>query len=80
MITNSTAYNTIHVQRIRHTKKTGVCQNCKQQRYTEWANVTGTYQADDEDWIEYCKPCHMKYDAEVLGVKFGRPKKIQNPS
>jgi hypothetical protein len=46
----------------RRKKKTGICSRCEQRRYTEWANVDHEYRHNLDDYIELCKPCHIKLD------------------
>src|SRR5215472_4070325 len=54
--------DTVHNWVSRRKKKTGLCSQCGQRRYTEWANVSGEYRRDPDDYIELCKPCHCKFD------------------
>lgn len=61
-------YNTIHVWVLRHYKKTGVCENCRESKKTEWSNKTGNYDRHNRlEWQELCKQCHYLYDTTVLG-------------
>ena len=65
---SKTEYNTIHVWNLRHWKKTGICEHCKEQKKTDWSSKSGNYiKGDKRDWQELCKKCHYKYDVEVLG-------------
>jgi hypothetical protein len=39
------------------------CQHCgRKSRRTEWANVSGEYKRDPDDFIELCLPCHRAFD------------------
>ena len=46
----------------RRKQKTGVCSRCGERRYTEWANIDHKYSRNLDDYIELCKPCHIKHD------------------
>lgn len=80
IVLNSTEYNTIHQHNLRWWTKNSICEHCKEEKRTEWSNKSGLYNTEREDWQELCKKCHVKYDRDILGTKWGRPKKIQNPS
>lgn len=45
-----------------HSDKQGKCSECGQSRYTEWANISGKYFREVDDYKELCKPCHYRYD------------------
>jgi hypothetical protein len=36
---------------------------CGRARYTEWANISGAYLRDLDDYAEMCKPCHSEFDS-----------------
>ena len=38
-----------------------VCEKCGKKK-PEWANKSGKYLRDRNDWIPLCRSCHMKYD------------------
>jgi len=55
-------YMAVHAWVRKHFPKTG-CQHCgATDRKTQWANISGEYRRDRDDWIELCVPCHKKYD------------------
>jgi hypothetical protein len=60
-------YNSVH-HWIRDTfGKPNVCVHCEGTftgRKIEWANVSGEYKRDRQDWIRLCAKCHRKYDRE----------------
>ncbi len=56
------SYGALHVWVKKHKTKTGTCSECGQTRYTEWANISGEYTRDLDDYREVCKPCHMRID------------------
>lgn len=51
-------YSTIHWW-LRRFKKWGVCWNCgRDDVRTQWANVSGDYRREREDYVELCCSCH----------------------
>lgn len=61
---NPNAYRRLHkrIQRKYGTPK--ICEHCGRTdlvRY-QWANKSGNYQENREDWIRLCPKCHYKYD------------------
>jgi len=57
-------YHALHTWLKKHKVKTGTCSLCGAERYTEWANRNPgrEHSRDLEDYIEVCKPCHMRMD------------------
>lgn len=55
-------YNVIHLWVNRLKTKTGVCSRCGAERLTQWANLSGLYKRDLDDFAEMCVPCHSRYD------------------
>ena|SRR3990167_2183800 len=52
------------------------CEGCGTEtagRY-EWANISGEYRRDLDDYLRLCKKCHFKYDKRKFGGKIERPK------
>src|SRR5215467_3164342 len=43
--------------------KTGQCRGCGRKIRTEWANISGLYFRDLDDFAELCKACHMELDS-----------------
>lgn len=60
-------YNSIH-HWVRDTfgrpEKCEHCDGLFTGRKIEWANKSGEYKRDREDWIRLCAKCHRKYDKE----------------
>lgn len=60
-------YNSIHSW-IRDTfGKPNQCEHCYlffTGRKIEWANKSGEYKREREDWIRLCAKCHRKFDKE----------------
>jgi len=65
----SMEYQAIHKWVNRNKVKTGICSRpgCNtgylgSPFHTEWANVSGEYRRDLNDYIELCKKCHWHFD------------------
>ena len=65
---DAVGYFGLHSWVARHKKKTGVCTSCAAvvgtacHTGTEWANVSGRYLRDLDDFVELCIPCHRARD------------------
>jgi len=55
-------YRSLHTWVTKNKEKTGVCTGCERERYTEWANVSGVYLRDLDDFAELCTECHWELD------------------
>ena len=55
-------YYALHQWVGRHKPKTGRCSTCSFVGFTEWANISGLYFRDLEDYAELCKDCHHEFD------------------
>lgn len=62
-------YFALHAWVERHKQRTGVCSECgtrpepkKRKNATEWANLSGEYHRDLNDYVELCCSCHRKRD------------------
>lgn len=56
------------------------CDSCgtTEKRMYHWANVSGTYTRQRDDWLRLCVPCHKSNDIKVLGGKIkAKPLKVQ---
>jgi len=63
----SMRYDAIHKWVRRHKEKVGICSQCGvgyagSPFHTEWANISGIYRRELDDYIELCKSCHFKLD------------------
>jgi hypothetical protein len=56
------AYSTLHRWLSRIATKTGICSICGTERSTQWANLSGEYRRDLDDFAEMCVPCHSAFD------------------
>ena len=65
------SYQAIHKWLRKNKQRTGICQICGARPIwlmsgrigTEFANISGEYRRDVDDYIELCRPCHRIYDA-----------------
>jgi len=58
-------YRALHTWINNHYGKANMCENkdCRKiSTYYEWANKTGIYDRDINNWIKLCKSCHMFMD------------------
>lgn len=59
-------YHVLHRWVQKHKGKPSFCNHClstSEKRY-EWANISGEYKRDLDDWTRLCRSCHIKYDKE----------------
>lgn len=68
----------MHVHRLRHYQKTGLCEFCGNKGRTDWSNKSGEYRSADDifDWQELCRSCHKTYDTKQKPLKFKKPRAI----
>lgn len=63
-------YMALHT-RIRNTLGTpSFCEACgeEDQKKYEWANISGEYKTDLNDWIRLCTSCHAKFDNKIRNI------------
>lgn len=59
-------YYGLHAWIRKELGKPSICNHCTsttEKRY-EWANISGEYNRNLDDWIRLCRKCHIKYDKE----------------
>src|SRR4029077_9598087 len=56
------SYSALHAWVRLHKEKTGVCSTCGREMPTQWANISGLYFRDLNDYAEMCKECHAEFD------------------
>lgn len=61
---NDVGYNALHQWVLWHKVKTGKCSTCSHTGKTEWANISGVYLRDLDDFAEMCTSCHRELDDE----------------
>jgi len=62
---NNVGYGALHTWVEREVGKASKCTNpkCKgKSNIFEWANISGKYKRDLDDWKELCRSCHMVFD------------------
>lgn len=74
------SYNIKHKWMTYHYGKPSFCEGCgtEEAKYYEWANISGEYKRDREDWLRLCKKCHHKYDKAILDQNRGINKNNQS--
>jgi hypothetical protein len=61
---NSCGYGGKHSWMVRHFGSPNYCEHCRKsdKKSYDWANISGEYKRDKNDWLRLCKSCHKKYD------------------
>ena len=62
-------YRTLHHWVRRNKPKVTKCENCKEKKKLEVANVSGKYKRDVNDYQWLCRSCHMKSDGRFKNLK-----------
>ncbi len=62
------SYGLLHLRMRERYGTPSVCEHCgtTESKKFEWANISGEYRLDRDDWARLCCQCHRRYD---LGVK-----------
>lgn len=71
---NKVSYQALHAWVARKLGKPNQCENCNTIESTrfEWANISGEYRRDLDDWVRLCISCHHIIDG--LGHNFNKGK------
>jgi len=71
-------YHAIHIWLSKHYEKGVSCDQCKTTDASrlEWANISGEYKREREDYFVLCPSCHRLYDQKDQCRK-GHPYKIE---
>lgn len=60
------SYNGLHKWVVNNFGQPSTCEHCGKEKLSgrsiNWANVSGNYTREREDWIRLCKSCHTKFD------------------
>lgn len=61
-------YSALHDWVSRHKGKPRLCEECgtTEAKKYEWANISGLYRRELEDWKRLCVSCHRKADGHAL--------------
>ena len=55
-------YGGLHSWVSKHFGPPTECIFCGSRRFVNWANKSGKYKRDLNDWLVLCRKCHIKYD------------------
>ena len=59
-------YTGIHMWVYKTLGKPDTCEKCSKSglngKFINWANISGKYLREKDDWKRLCKPCHVKFD------------------
>lgn len=78
---DAVSYRALHQWVARHKTKTGICTDCGRNvgktghTGSEWANVSGRYLRDLDDFVELCVRCHRRRDRRAPASVRGRATK-----
>lgn len=60
---SNASYSAIHKWMSNNFKKKDSCFRCSGNKpRTEWANISGKYERNINDWVELCSSCHRYFD------------------
>lgn len=59
---NNVGYYSLHAWVYRTLGRPQKCGNCDSERNLHWANISGKYFRDRNDWKSLCPVCHRKFD------------------
>jgi hypothetical protein len=62
-------YQAKHSWIRRNKEKTKNCQRCGSNRHIDFANISGKYKRDVNDFICLCRSCHKNYDLGKIDLK-----------
>lgn len=57
-------YMAIHNWLRAQKPKSGICTECGKEGKTDWANISGEYRRELDDYRELCRGCHVAQDRE----------------
>lgn len=59
-------YRNLHYWVERQLGKPEICEHCgkieRRSRFIDWANKSGEYKRNINDWLRLCRSCHSLYD------------------
>lgn len=63
-------YFALHAWLRRAYGNPSACEHCSATNLIQWANRTGRYLRDREDWLHLCPRCHRRYDIQngLIGI------------
>jgi len=67
---DSVGYGALHQWVYKHLGKPTKCEDCRIDGLTSyqihWANISGKYKRDLNDWKRLCVDCHLKFDGTAI--------------
>ncbi len=75
----TTEYQKVHEWVRKHRGAPKKCEDCSTdspRKTYDWANVSGEYRWELDDWKRLCRSCHKKFDAGRAGMFSGVRKSI----
>lgn len=63
-------YSGLHMWIRKHGNKLLFCEHCGKTKNIQWANKSGEYKREKNDWLRLCVSCHKKYDQIVKRKKY----------
>ena len=59
-------YHAVHIWLSKHHNKGDSCEHCKTTTASrlEWANISGEYKRERDDYMVLCPSCHRLYDQD----------------
>lgn len=63
---DSVGYISLHQWIYRHKGKAEICKSCGSNRRVQWANISGEYKRDFNDFVELCSICHALWDRTII--------------
>lgn len=66
-------YQRIHIKMYREYGDSKICEDCgkigRNNYEIQWANMSGQYRNDRDDWKRLCASCHRQYDINLFKSK-----------
>ncbi len=66
---NEVSYSALHHWIEEHFGNPDTCEKCGKSglkgKFIDWANISGKYKREREDWKRLCKKCHYHYDRDA---------------
>ncbi len=75
------SYGTVHDYISYHYGQPQICEHCDSvnlgSRKHQWANISGEYKRQREDWLRLCAKCHFKFDGRSKHLAIYQKAKIK---
>ena len=60
-------YKGLHMWLTRNYIKPQDCEKCGSKQRLDWANKSGEYKRERDDWLVLCRKCHYNFDWGIKG-------------